>query len=123
MGGHSERPQQREVRALERVVAADAITGLSKKVKGGEDYQHVATISANGDEHIGNLMAAPGEGGIRLTGVLDWELTTRLLLDVTAGRADVPGALARRLRREPALPPHQPLAHRGRWWRPLRLPL
>src|SRR5919199_1223903 len=43
------------VRAAE--VAADAITGLSKKVKGREDYKRVATISANGDEHIGNLMA------------------------------------------------------------------
>src|SRR5438034_7630661 len=38
-------------------VAADAITGLSKKVKGHEDYQRVATISSNGDEHIGKLMA------------------------------------------------------------------
>jgi len=38
-------------------VAADAITAISKKVKGREDYKHVATISANGDEHIGNLMA------------------------------------------------------------------
>src|SRR5687767_4304994 len=38
-------------------IAADAITGLSKKVKGREDYKRVATISANGDEHIGNLMA------------------------------------------------------------------
>src|SRR5919112_2352026 len=38
-------------------VAADAITALSKKVKGHEDYQRVATISANGDEHIGQLMA------------------------------------------------------------------
>src|SRR5688572_674916 len=38
-------------------VAADAITAQSKKVKGREDYQRVATISANGDEHIGNLMA------------------------------------------------------------------
>src|SRR3954469_24332529 len=37
--------------------AADAITALSKKVKGREDYKRVATISANGDEHIGNLMA------------------------------------------------------------------
>src|SRR5471030_1036744 len=34
-------------------VAADAITGLSKKVKGKEDYKRVATISANGDEKIG----------------------------------------------------------------------
>jgi chaperonin GroEL len=38
-------------------VAADAITGISKKVKGREDYKRVATISANGDEHIGDLMA------------------------------------------------------------------
>src|SRR6201996_7828650 len=37
--------------------AADAITALSKKVKGREDYKRVATISANGDEHIGDLMA------------------------------------------------------------------
>src|SRR4051794_750071 len=38
-------------------VAADAITALSKNVKGREDFKRVATISANGDEHIGNLMA------------------------------------------------------------------
>src|SRR5947208_15394208 len=38
-------------------VAADAITAMSKKVKGREDYKRVATISANGDEHIGDLMA------------------------------------------------------------------
>src|SRR5436305_1953928 len=38
-------------------VAADAITAMSKKVKGHEDYQRVATISANGDEKIGQLMA------------------------------------------------------------------
>ncbi len=38
-------------------VAADAITAISKKVKGREDYKRVATISANGDEHIGDLMA------------------------------------------------------------------
>jgi chaperonin GroEL len=38
-------------------VAADAITSLSKPVKGKEDYKKVATISANGDEHIGQLMA------------------------------------------------------------------
>ena len=37
--------------------AAEAITGLSKKVKGREDYKRVATISANGDERIGDLMA------------------------------------------------------------------
>ncbi len=38
-------------------VAADAISAMAKKVKGREDYKRVATISANGDEHIGNLMA------------------------------------------------------------------
>src|SRR5687768_16276042 len=38
-------------------IAADAITGLSRKVKGREDYKRVATISANGDEHIGDLLA------------------------------------------------------------------
>src|SRR5688572_29179970 len=38
-------------------VAAEAITKISRKVKGHEDYKRVATISANGDEHIGQLMA------------------------------------------------------------------
>src|SRR5256886_10200444 len=38
-------------------VAAEAITAQSKKVKGHEDYKRVATISANGDEHIGQLIA------------------------------------------------------------------
>ena len=38
-------------------VAAEAITAQAKKVKGREDYKRVATISANGDEKIGNLMA------------------------------------------------------------------
>jgi chaperonin GroEL len=38
-------------------VAAEAITAISKKVKGRDDYKKVATISANGDEKIGDLMA------------------------------------------------------------------
>src|SRR3954466_14724610 len=38
-------------------VASEAITAISKKVKGREDYKRVATISANGDEHIGDIMA------------------------------------------------------------------
>jgi chaperonin GroEL len=38
-------------------IAADAITNMSKRVKGHEDYKRVATISANGDELIGQLMA------------------------------------------------------------------
>ncbi len=37
--------------------ACEAITAMSKKVKGHDDYKKVATISANGDEHIGQLMA------------------------------------------------------------------
>src|SRR3954469_23686905 len=38
-------------------VASDAILAIAKKVRGHEDYQRVATISANGDEYIGQLMA------------------------------------------------------------------
>ena len=38
-------------------LAAESITAMSKKVKGREDYKRVATISANGDEKIGDLMA------------------------------------------------------------------
>src|SRR5256886_3470210 len=38
-------------------VAAEAIRKQSRPVKGREDYKRVATISANGDEHIGDLMA------------------------------------------------------------------
>ena len=38
-------------------VAADAISKMSKPVKGKDDYKKVATISANGDEVIGQLMA------------------------------------------------------------------
>src|SRR3954470_10151963 len=38
-------------------VAAEAIKEQSKKVRGREDYKRIATISANGDEHIGELMA------------------------------------------------------------------
>ncbi len=38
-------------------VAAEAIKNISKPVKGRDDYKRVATISANGDEHIGELMA------------------------------------------------------------------
>jgi chaperonin GroEL len=38
-------------------VASEAIQNISKPVKGKDDYRKVATISANGDEHIGQLMA------------------------------------------------------------------
>jgi chaperonin GroEL len=37
--------------------ATASLEAQSKKVKGHEDYKRVATISANGDEHIGALMA------------------------------------------------------------------
>src|SRR3954465_13480385 len=55
-GGHNPVIIQRGIlKAAE--VAAEAITAQAKKVKGREDYKRVATISANGDEHIGDLMA------------------------------------------------------------------
>jgi chaperonin GroEL len=38
-------------------VAAEAITKQSKTIKDRDDYKKVATISANGDEKIGDLMA------------------------------------------------------------------
>src|SRR5262249_38430601 len=38
-------------------VAAEAIASISKPVKSKDDYKKVATISANGDQHIGQLMA------------------------------------------------------------------
>src|SRR5438876_1611665 len=67
-------------------VAADAITGLSKKVKGHEDYQRVATISANGDEHIGKLMADATER-VGKEGVItvDEGKSTETVLEYTEG--------------------------------------
>ncbi len=38
-------------------VAVESIKSQAKKVKGREEYKRVATISANGDEKIGDLMA------------------------------------------------------------------
>src|SRR5688500_2255066 len=38
-------------------VAVEAIQHRSKPVKDKDDYRKVATISANGDEHVGELMA------------------------------------------------------------------
>jgi chaperonin GroEL len=38
-------------------IAAEAIGEMSKKVKGADDYRKVATVSANGDTHIGDLLA------------------------------------------------------------------
>src|SRR5881396_1292420 len=55
-GGHNPVIIQRGIlKAAE--AAGEAITGLSKKVKGREDIKKVATISANGDPIIGGLMA------------------------------------------------------------------
>ena len=38
-------------------VACEAITAMAKKIKNIDDYRKVATISANGDTHIGDLLA------------------------------------------------------------------
>ncbi len=67
-------------------VAADAITAMSKKVKGREDYKRVATISANGDEHIGDLMADAMEK-VGKEGVItvDEGKSTESTLDYTEG--------------------------------------
>ncbi|MBV8781582.1 MAG: chaperonin GroEL, partial [Phycisphaerae bacterium] len=67
-------------------VAADAISAQSKKVKGREDYKRVATISANGDEHIGNLMADAMEK-VGKEGVItvDEGKSTESVLDYTEG--------------------------------------
>src|SRR5688500_6007070 len=67
-------------------VAADAITALSKKVKGREDYKRVATISANGDEHIGNLMAdAMEKDGTEGVSTVDEGKSTETELEYTEG--------------------------------------
>src|SRR5690349_18745323 len=66
--------------------AAEAINGLSKKVKGAEDYKRVATISANGDEHIGQLMAEAMEK-VGKEGVItvDEGKSTETVLEYTEG--------------------------------------
>src|SRR3954465_673973 len=55
-GGHNPVTIQRGLLKAADVAAA-ASPGASRKVKGRDDYKRVATISANGDEHIGELMA------------------------------------------------------------------
>src|SRR5678815_5572863 len=67
-------------------VAADAITAMSKKVKGHEDYKRVATISANGDEHIGEIMAEAMEK-VGKEGVItvDEGKSTESVLEYTEG--------------------------------------
>jgi chaperonin GroEL len=68
--------------------AAEAITALSKKVKGREDYKRVATISANGDEKIGDLMADAMEK-VGKEGVItvDEGKSTESTLEYTEGMA------------------------------------
>jgi chaperonin GroEL len=67
-------------------IAADAITSQSKKVKGRDDYKRVATISANGDEKIGDLMAEAMEK-VGKEGVItvDEGKSTESVLEYTEG--------------------------------------
>src|ERR687890_193464 len=76
-------------------VAADAITALSKKVKGRDDYKRVATISANGDEHIGEIMAQAMEK-VGTEGVItvDEGKGTETSLEYTEGMAFDKGYLS-----------------------------
>src|ERR1700761_9401369 len=75
--------------------ASESITALSKKVKGREDYKRVATISANGDEKIGDLMADAMEK-VGKEGVItvDEGKTTESTLEYTEGMAFDKGFLS-----------------------------
>jgi chaperonin GroEL len=67
-------------------IAADAITKQSKNVKGREDYKRVATISANGDEKIGDLMAdAMDKVGKEGVITVDEGKSTESVLEYTEG--------------------------------------
>jgi chaperonin GroEL len=50
------------------VAALDAVKSASKKIRNSEDITHVATISANGDEEVGKMIAdaieAVGQDGV-----------------------------------------------------------
>src|SRR5512132_4085256 len=76
-------------------VASEAIGKLSKPVKGREDYKRVATISANGDEHIGDLMADAMEK-VGKEGVItvDEGKSTESVLEYTEGMAFDKGFLS-----------------------------
>src|SRR3954465_75143 len=81
------------IRAAE--VAADAITAQSKPVKNKDDYKKVATISANGDELIGQLMADAMER-VGKEGVItvDEGKGTESVLEYTEGMAFDKGFLS-----------------------------
>src|ERR1700722_17302664 len=67
-------------------IAADAITKQSKPVKGRDDYKKVATISANGDEKIGDLMAdAMDKVGKEGVITVDEGKSTESVLEYTEG--------------------------------------
>jgi chaperonin GroEL len=76
-------------------VAAEAIAEQSKKVKGRDDYKKVATISANGDEHIGELLAQAMEK-VGKEGVItvDEGKATESQLEYTEGMAFDKGYLS-----------------------------
>ena len=76
-------------------VAAEAITALAKKVKGKEDYKRIATISANGDSTIGDLMAEAMEK-VGKEGVItvDEGKSTESTLEYTEGMAFDKGYLS-----------------------------
>ncbi|HEX2972552.1 MAG TPA: chaperonin GroEL [Tepidisphaeraceae bacterium] len=66
--------------------AAEAIAAQSRKVKGHEDYKRVATISANGDEKIGQLMAdAMDKVGKEGVITVDEGKSTESVLEYTEG--------------------------------------
>jgi chaperonin GroEL len=76
-------------------VASDAIKEMSKPVKGYEDYMKVATISANGDEHIGKLMAdAMQKVGKEGVITVDEGKGTESVLEYTEGMAFDKGYLS-----------------------------
>src|SRR5438105_3604704 len=76
-------------------VADEAIGKQSKPVKNKEDYKKVATISANGDEHIGQLMADAMEK-VGKEGVItvDEGKGTESVLEYTEGMAFDKGYLS-----------------------------
>src|SRR5215213_4888122 len=84
-GGHNPVTIQRGIlKAAE--IAADAITKQARPIKGKDDYRKIATISANGDEHIGQIMSDAMEK-VGKEGVITVEegKSTESTLDYTEG--------------------------------------